>query len=158
MRALAALTLDGHCGKIASGWVGWAKAAMSGTSASISVTHRGHELLLPPVVTSAHQVGEMLRTYAGASDVTVLVTLPDEHGTVLMALEAGSAFVGLQTQDGIYQYAAGDTAEGECEFIIRGQPTVVQKRYVLPAATAIELLLPWLAGADPLAALEWERQ
>lgn len=131
---------------------------MSDTSASISVTHCGHELLLPPVVTSTRHLGEMLRTYAEASDVTVSVTLPDEHGTVLMALEAGSAFVGLQALDGIYQYIADNTAEGECEFIIGGQPTVIQKRYVLPAATAIEMLMPWLAGSDPLAALEWERQ
>jgi hypothetical protein len=131
---------------------------MSGTSASISVTHCGHEVLLSQVVTSARQVGEMLRTYTGASDVTVSVTLPGEHGTVLMALEAGSAFVGLQAQDSLYQYIADGTAEGELEFIIGGQPTAIQKRYVLPAATAIELLSPWLAGADPLADLEWERQ
>jgi hypothetical protein len=47
------------------------------------------------------EVGGLLRAYADASDVTVSIELPDDHGTLLIAVEAGSALVGLAAPDGI---------------------------------------------------------
>jgi len=47
------------------------------------------------------EVGGLLRAYAHASDVTVSIELPDDHGTLLIAVEAGSALVGLAAPDGI---------------------------------------------------------
>jgi hypothetical protein len=41
------------------------------------------------------EVGWLLRIYAGASDVTVAIELADGPGTLLMALQAASVFVGL---------------------------------------------------------------
>ena len=75
--------------------------------ANISVRHGGREQVLRETADPVREVGRLLRTYEDASDVTVSVQLPDDHGTLLVALEAGSAFVGLETPDGIYQYVAG---------------------------------------------------
>lgn len=104
------------------------------------------------------EVGRLVHTYADASDVTVSIELPNDHGTLLVALKAGSAFVGLVAPDGMCQYIADEAAEGKRQFIIGSQPTSTDTRYVLPVATAIELLMPWLAGSTPLAVAAWERQ
>ena len=130
---------------------------MTTTPATISVSHGGREWGLP-AVNPVREASRLLRAYADASDVTISVKLPDDHGTLLVALEAGSAFVGLDAPDGIYQYVADEAAEGKRQFVIGGQPTAIDTRYVLPIATAIELLAPWVAGSAPLAAPAWERQ
>jgi hypothetical protein len=75
-----------------------------------------------------------------------------------VALEAGRAFVGLTTTDGIYQFVADEQAEGTCQFVIGGQPTSIDARYVRPVSAAIELLTAWLEGTAPLDAPAWERQ
>jgi hypothetical protein len=80
------------------------------------------------------------------------------NGTLLLALDTGSAFVGLETPDGVYQYVAGEAADGERQFVIGGQPTSINARYLLPVSAAVEALTPWLAGAAPLASPQWEPQ
>ena len=62
--------------------------------------------------------------------MTVSIELPDAHGTLLTAVEAGSALVGLAAPDGIYQYVGDDTAEGTHRFIIGHQPTRFGMGYV----------------------------
>lgn len=76
----------------------------------------------------------------------------------MIALEAGSAFVGLETSGGVYQYVADESAQGMKQFMIGGQSTAIDRRYVLAIPEAIELLRTCLAGPDPLAATAWERQ
>lgn len=130
---------------------------MTTTPATIRVSYRGHEWGLP-AANPVRETSRLLRAYADASDVTISIKLPDNHGTLLVALEAGSAFVGLEAPDGIYQYVADEAAEGIRQFIIGGQPTAIDTRNVLPVATAIELLTPWVTGSAPLVAPAWERQ
>ena len=131
---------------------------MTITPVTISVMHCSREQVFPEIADPVRDVGQLMRAYASASDVTVSITLPADHGTLLVALEAGNAFVGLQTPDGIYQYIADDACQGKRLFIIGGARTWIDARYVLPVTAAIELLTPWLAGSPPLAALEWRRQ
>ena len=131
---------------------------MTTTPAAIRVRHGGREQVLSGAADPVHKISRLLRTYADASDVTVSVQLPDEHGTLLVALEAGNAFVGLVAPDGIYQYVADEAAEGTCQFVIGDQPASIDTRYVLTVTTAIEVLVPWLAGVAPLAEPAWERQ
>jgi hypothetical protein len=90
--------------------------------------------------------------------VTITIELSGGHGQLLMALEAGSVFVGLETSDGIYQYVADLQAEGKCQFIIGSAPTLIDARYVLQVMAAIDLVTPWVAGASPLSAPGWERR
>lgn len=123
---------------------------------AISVNCGGSERVLPAVADPVREVGRLLRTYADASDVTVSIELANDHGRLLVALEAASAFVGLVTAGGIYQYFADKQAEGKRQFIIGRQPTSIDKRYVLPVTAAIELLTPWLAAAALLTAPGWE--
>jgi len=110
------------------------------------------------VLDPVREFGQLMRTYGDASDVTVTIELPGGHGQLLMALEAGSVFVGLVASDGIYQYVADERAEGKCQFIIGSAPTVIDARYVLPVTAAIDLVTPWVAGASPLSAPGWERR
>jgi len=131
---------------------------MTSSPAMISVRISGRELELPAVAGPVREVGGLLRAYADASDVTVSIELPDDHGTLLIAVEAGRALVGLAAPDGIYQYVGDDTAEGTHQFIIGHQPTSIGARSVLPVDAAIEVLTPWLAGSASLNGPGWERQ
>ena len=74
---------------------------MTSSPAMISVMISGRELGLPAVAGPVREVGGLLRAYLDASDVTVSIELPDDHGTLLIAVEAGSALVGLAAPDGI---------------------------------------------------------
>jgi hypothetical protein len=131
---------------------------MASSPAKISVRIGGRELELSAVADPVRQVGGLLRACADASDVTVSIELPDDHGTLLIAVEAGSALVGLAAPDGIYQYVGDDTAQGTHQFIIGHQPTSIDTRYVLPVDAAIEALTSWLAGSAPPAGPGWERR
>jgi hypothetical protein len=131
---------------------------MTSKSATIRISSADCDRRLPATADPGCEARRLLRAYADASDVTVSIELPDDRGTLLVALEAGSAFVGLDAADGVYQYVADEAAEGKQQFIIGGQRTAIDSRYVLPVTTAIELLTSWTAGSDPLAAPAWERQ
>ena len=125
---------------------------------TISVSHGGREQPLPEVADPVREVSGLLCAYAHASDVTVSIRLPSNHGLLLVALEAGSAFVGLEKSDGVYQYVADEAAEGKRQFMIGGQPTFIDTRYVLPVAAAIDVLTACLTGTGPRAVAAWERQ
>jgi hypothetical protein len=48
------------------------------------------------------EFGQLLRMYGTSSDVIVSIELANCQGQLLVALEAGSVFVGLFTADGTY--------------------------------------------------------
>ena len=125
---------------------------------TISVSHGGREQPLPDVADPVREVSGLLRAYADASDVTVSIRLPSNQGLLLVALEAGSAFVGLERSDGVYQYVADEAAEGKRQFVIGGQPASIDRRYVLPVPAAIDVLTACLTGTGPPAVAAWERQ
>jgi hypothetical protein len=100
---------------------------------TISVSHGGREQPLPEVADPVREVSGLLRAYAHASDVTVSIRLPSNHGLLLVALEAGSAFVGLEKSDGVYQYVADEAAEGRRQFMIGGSADLY--RHALCAAS-----------------------
>ena len=129
---------------------------MTTTPVTISVDRGGRS---QPPLRSSDPVGEvskLLRAQAPASDLTVSIQLSDGRGLLLIALDAGSALVGLETSGGVYQYVADETAQGTKQFVIGGQSTAIAGRYVLAIPEAIQLLTTWLAGPDPLAATTWE--
>jgi hypothetical protein len=125
---------------------------------TISVNSEGRERVFPAVPDPGAEVGRLLRRYADTSDVTVTIELANSHGQLLVALEAGSVFVGLFTADGTYQYVANEQAEGKCQFVIGSAPTFIDRRYVMRLAAAVDLLTPWIAGDPPLSAPGWERR
>jgi hypothetical protein len=131
---------------------------MSTRLAKISIYRDGCEQALGEVADLVREVVRLLRRHADASDVTISVELPQGHGTLLVALQAGSAFIGLDTHDGIYQYVADDAATAERQFLIGGQPTAIDARYVLPVAEVVDVLTGWLGGSARLGESAWERQ
>lgn len=131
---------------------------MTTTPATISVCRGGSS---QPVVKAGDPVGEvsrLLQALAHASDLTVSIQLSDDRGLLLVALEAGYAFVGLETSGSVYQYVADETAQGTEQFVIGGQSTAIDRRYVLAIPAAIQLLTTCLAEPNPLDAKTWERQ
>jgi hypothetical protein len=134
------------------------EVSVASTAVTISVNCGGRERALPTVPDPVREFGRLLRGYGDASDVTVTIELPNGHGELLIALEAGSVFVGLVAADGVYQYVADEQAEGKHQFIIGCAPTLIDTRYVLQVTAAIDLLTPWIAGASPLSAPGWERR
>ena len=128
------------------------------TAVTISVNSHGRERVLPAAPDLGAEVGRLLRRYADASDVTVTIELAHSHGQLLVALEAGSVFVGLFTADGTYQYVADEQAEGRCQFVIGCAPTLIDRRYVMQLPAAVDLLTPWIGGDPPLSAPGWERR
>jgi len=128
------------------------------TILSISIDHGGHERALLGTSDPVGHVSRLLQTYGHASDVTISIQLPDDQGLLLVTLEDGSAFVGLETLGGVYPYVADESAGGTTVFMIGGQPTAIDRRYVLPLPKVIELLVACVARADPFAETRWERQ
>ncbi len=131
---------------------------MTARLARISVCHDGCEQVLAEVPDLVREVGRLLRKHADASDVTISIELPQDHRMLLVALHAGSAFIGLDTHDGIYQYVADEAATGKRQFPIGGQPTAIDARCVLPVAEILDVLTAWLVGSAPLGESPWERQ
>jgi len=131
---------------------------MTTAPARISVSHGGHEQVLPQAADAARQVTSLLQAHVDASDVTISIRPSDHHGLILVALESGRAFVGLETAGGVYQYIADAAAEGTRQFLIGGQSTAIDARYVLSIPQAIELLKACMTKPDPFAATAWERQ
>jgi len=131
---------------------------MTTKTAGISVSHGGRKGGLRRVTDPVGEVTTLLGTHTYASDVTVSIQLADDHELLLVALESGNAFLGLEKSGGVYQYLADAAAEGTRQFVIGGQTTAVPTRYVLSIADAIELLTAWLARPDSLDATAWERQ
>lgn len=130
---------------------------MTTSPVAIRVEHSGHKPVLLWASDPVREVSRLLRTCADASDITISIKLTADED-LMVALEAGQAFIGLVTTDGVYQYAADDAADGTCQFIIGDAPTNIGTRYVLPVSTATGLLTQWLSGSPPLADLAWERQ
>lgn len=155
-----------YIGEVASVWAfgfSWLLAgfyltapARPGARATIRLNQGGREQILSAVADPVRKVRRLLRAHADESDVTVSIDLPDHNGTLRVALDTGCAFFGLETANGIYQYVADEAADGERQFVIGGQPTCIDTRYVLPVTAAIEALTPWLAGSVRFAS--WEPQ
>jgi hypothetical protein len=131
---------------------------VASTAITISVNCGGREPTLPAVRDPTREFGQLLRMYGPSSDVIVTIELANGEGQLLVALEAGSVFVGLFTTDGTYQYVADEQAEGKRQFVIGGVPTSIDTRYVMQVTAAIDVLTPWIAGVPPLSTRGWERR
>jgi hypothetical protein len=153
--AVSALADPAERSRITDGHVG--RGSMTTAPVAIRVERSGHKQVLLSASDPAREVSRLLRTYADASDITISIKLTD-HEDLMVGLEAGQAFIGLVTTDGVYQYVADDAADGTCQFIIGDAPTNIATRYVLPVSTATGLLAQWLSGSPPLADLACERQ
>ena len=124
------------------------------TPARIRVDHGDREQVLLGVVDPVREVSRLRRTCADASDVTISIKLPDDHGTLLVALQSGSAFVGLRHRTASTTTSLTKLLR-ERQSLLGAQPTAIDARYVLAMPTAIELLAACLAGRGRFAAPAW---
>jgi hypothetical protein len=76
------------------------KVSVASTAITISVNCGGRERTLPAMPDPTREFGQLLRMYGPSSDVTVTIELANGEGQLLVALEAGSVFVGLSQRMG----------------------------------------------------------
>lgn len=121
---------------------------MTTAPVTIRVEHGGHTPVLLPASDPVREVGRLLRTYADASDVTISMEITDDD--LMVALEAGQAFIGLVTADGD-QYVADDAADGTCQFIIGDGPADTAHATCCRCPGPTSLLTQRAGGSPPLA-------
>jgi len=74
---------------------------------------------------------------------------------LLVALESGSAFVGLRHRTASTSTSLTKLLRDNASSLLGAQPTAIDARYVLAMLTAIELLAACLAGRGRFAAPAW---
>ena len=97
----------------------------------------------------AGDVGHVIGSLADEPDVTVTVSGSDPAaGEVMIAVSGGHYFLGLLSPAGeVHQYAAtGNEQPGAgTMFIIHGERTEIESRYVVDAGPAVAAVQEWLA-------------
>lgn len=111
---------------------------------------------------SADDVGDVTRGLEGEPDVTVEVAW---EGTTDKCLVFGvsdlNVFLGMEGNlDGIFQYVSRDNAniQGSRRFLIKGERTDIESRYVLDIGTAAAVVQEWLTSGEDSSMGWWERQ
>jgi hypothetical protein len=109
---------------------------VSNTSIAVRLTRSDDGVELRHIDASgADQVVQLMQELDSVADVLIEV----EHsgrGTLLTGLDRSRATIGLDSGEGVYQYSRRNAPPGHAKLVIGGQPTDVDRRYVLDTATA----------------------
>jgi hypothetical protein len=136
-------------------------AVINNRTVAVEIERCGHR---PTVRTglSVDDVGAVIRGLEGGPDVTVIISWAgtiDEN--VIFAVNGASVFLGLSHNlDGVFQYVARGNADrpGAQQFMISGEPTNIQSRYVVDIETAATVVTEWLRFGEESSLGWWERQ
>lgn len=95
----------------------------------------------------------------GSRDVTVSIRPDGVDEQIMVAVDGSRAFLGWQRPDGLLQFATRGHDEGTQarKFMIGGQETDLEARYLLDIATAAIVIDAWLTGREPSVKGQWER-
>jgi hypothetical protein len=123
----------------------------------VTSEHDGHRKSRKELATPT-DVAAVLLAWEGESDVTLTVEPEglDEH--LLIAVDGSVAFLGLERSGDLLQFRPTDSKDGTHPFVIGGQPTDIEAKYVVDIATASEVVGEYLATGDVSAAGWWETQ
>jgi hypothetical protein len=101
----------------------------------------------------------LIRELSGAVDVTLTVIPDDGDGRIMVAVDGANAFLGLDRDDGLFQYARHhDGRQRTRRFTIGGQQSGIESRYVLSISLAATAVQEWLRNSDGSPLGTWERQ
>lgn len=124
---------------------------------SVTVERDGHLVsaqrrVLPADVVTA------VRELQGGRDITVSVEPEGLEERLVLAVEGSRGFLGLERPDGRFQFCPADPAAASHQFLIGGQPTNIEAKYVVELSTAADVVDEWLALGEASSAGSWERQ
>jgi hypothetical protein len=109
---------------------------------------------------SPDAVAEAIQNLDGARDVTMTITpegLAGEH--LMVAIDGSRAFLGLERADGLFQFVAhGRDGEGAHTFLIGGQESGIEGRYLPEVSIAAIVVEEWLRTGEASSQGHWERQ
>lgn len=108
---------------------------------------------------SAEDVATILGRLTDEDDTTVTISMEGTEETIHIAVSSGHAFVGLTSPDGVFQYVPHRCrSQGTYRFIIGGQPTDIEARYVTDLGSAAEAVGTWVRGIAFQSSDPWERR
>jgi hypothetical protein len=108
----------------------------------------------------AGDVGQVIGSLADEPDVTLTISRPHPAAAkIMVAVSGGHYFLGLFFPDGgVYQYAAAgyEQLDTRTTFIIQGEVTEIESRWVADAGTAATAVRKWLAvGHEAEPSSDW---
>ena len=107
---------------------------------------------------SPTEIGSAIRALKGEVDVTATVSGGIGIERVFAAVTGAKAFLGMQRGDVVAQFMpTGSVKEGTQRFLIGGQVTDIEARYVVDVETAALVVERWARG-DEQPAGSWERR
>jgi hypothetical protein len=107
---------------------------------------------------TADEVATIVEQTSGEQDVTVLVQPKGLDERVLVAVDRTRAFLGLERPDGPRQFALHDGGSSTTPFVIGGQVSDIENRYLMDLPTAASVVREWLVAGEASARGTWERQ
>ena len=77
---------------------------------------------------------------------------------LVIAVWEEQAFLGLQQGDGILQFCPDHAPASAIPFVIGGQQSEIEGRFVIPAASVEAIARDWLLSGEESSLGHWERQ
>jgi hypothetical protein len=113
----------------------------------------------PTTGLSVKDAASKLRQLKGESDVTFTASQDGSSDKVIVTVTGDMAFIGLDRLDGIFQFATHDHPVGSVrQFVIGGQETDVEPRFVVDVSAAATVVQEWLTEGEWSSLGTWERQ
>jgi hypothetical protein len=119
----------------------------------------GAERHVPLPVRTGEDVAAAVAGFESRPDVTITIEMNDADERLLIAVDGFVAFVGLDREDGMFQFATQrqDAGIGTRELVIGGQPTDIDVRYLMDVSTAAAVAREWFDQVELSLHGWWER-
>lgn len=124
---------------------------------SVSV-ERGGELVSRRRGVQPADVVTAVRELQGGRDITVSIEPDGIEERLIVALDRTCGFLGLERPDGIFQFCPAVSATNSREFLIGGQPTEIEARYVVDVVAVSDVIAEWLSFGETSSLGSWQRQ
>jgi len=131
---------------------------MTQRAVAVQVERGGRTELMEGV--SVEAVVNAVRDAFGQRDVTFAITADSADDRLLVAVDGSDAFLGLEGADGVFQFVVTDFAvhQGSRAFVIGGQESDIEARYLSDIQTAATVVEGWLTGIEVTTLGFWEPQ
>jgi hypothetical protein len=104
------------------------------------------------------EVARIIEKMTGPADATVMLGLDGRDERLLVAVDNGLAFIGLERTDGVFQFARPDAEPGTTPLTIGAQEADIETRYVVDLETAGAVIQEWVDRGEDSSLGVWERQ
>jgi hypothetical protein len=124
------------------------------------VVEHGGETSSPRSGLSPEAAAQAVRDLDGSRDVTVTISPEGLDERLLVGVDGSRAFIGLERPDGLFQFVTRnhDQQGARRPFMIGGQESEIESRYLPELRTAAIVIEEWLEGGEASTQGHWERQ